>query len=137
MNKTIIGIIIIIVGLFIWSKMLESNNPDIVSRNGLHWHPALFIYIRGEKQEIPANLGLGAVHQPIHTHEDASQGILHLEFEGVVRKKHIMLGEFFESWGKDIRSFGTNLTMTVNGVENTDYENYIMKDQDRIELHYQ
>lgn len=127
-----------IVGL-IWYSATRPAIPesDIVSRNGFHWHPELAIYVKGEKQEIPANIGIGAVHQPIHTHDDAIQGILHLEFQGLVRKQDITMGQFFKSWGTDVRSFGTNIKMTVNGKENSEYENYSMQDKDKIELRYE
>jgi len=47
-----------------------------------------------------------------------------------------MLENFFRNWGKDMRSFGANMRMTVNGVENTEFENYMMRDGDKIELRY-
>ena len=56
---------------------------------------------------------------------------------GLVRKEDITLARFFKVWGKDINSFGTNLTMTVNGKENTEYGNYLMQDKDKIELRYE
>ncbi len=134
----IVGIMVLIVGLFAWSKFLQNNDPDVISHNGFHWHPELVIYVKGEKQEFPANIGLGAVHKPIHTHvEDAKDGIVHLEFQGLVRKQDITLGQFFNSWGKDINSFGTSVKMTVNGQENTELENYHMQDKDKIELRYE
>ena len=34
-------------------------SSDIVSKEGIHWHPHLSIYVRGQKQEIPANIGIG------------------------------------------------------------------------------
>ncbi len=111
------------------------SESDIVSRSGLHWHAELSIYIKGEKQIIPANIGIGFLHQPVHTHDDS--GTIHMEFEGLVRKSDIRLGQFFKNWGKDIRSFGNNLKMIVNGKENTEYENYIMQDGDKIELYYE
>ena len=109
---------------------------DIISKAGFHWHPKLAIYVKGEKQEIPTNIGIGAVHQQIHTHEDATEGVIHLEFQGLVRKQDIVLSQFFKNWGKDINSFGANIKMTVNGKENTEFENYIMQDKDKIELRY-
>jgi hypothetical protein len=122
----------------VWSSNTLQNRADgtssIVSRNGLHWHPTLEIFVRGEKVEIPPNLGLGAVHKPVHTHEDLP--ILHLEFSGMVREQDIMLQRFFDNWGKDMRSFGAGMRMVVNGRENRDYENYIMQDGDRIELRF-
>ncbi len=133
---TLVGVL---VSGLVWYAATHPPIPEgeIVSRNGFHWHPELAIYVQGVRQEIPANIGIGAVHKPIHTHDDNDQGIIHLEFQGMVRQQDIMLGEFFKNWDKAIRSFGANMKMTVNGEENTDYENYIMQDKDRIELRYE
>src|SRR3989344_6121945 len=38
---------------------------DIVSRGAFHWHPEVAIYVNGEKQELPANIGIGSVLQLI------------------------------------------------------------------------
>ncbi|KKR45549.1 MAG: hypothetical protein A3G47_01130 [Candidatus Zambryskibacteria bacterium RIFCSPLOWO2_12_FULL_39_45] len=150
MKKTII-IIVVAVGLLFggvwWSKSLTKNDPDIISRNGLHWHPELFIFVKGVKEEIPTNIGVGFQYAGlpgydqnmkmtgVHTHD--TSGIIHFEFSGLVRKKDLTLGQFFKIWGKDISSFGVNMKMTVNGKENTEYENYIMQDKDKIELRYE
>src|SRR3989344_5085247 len=128
-----VAIALVVGGVWLTSALQESD-PDVISRNGLHWHPTLEIYVRGEKLEIPQNIGIGGVHEPVHTHDDLP--ILHLEFSGIVRAEDIMLGKFFENWGTDILSFGKSMRMTVNGVDNTEYERYIMKDKDKIELHY-
>ena len=136
-NWTIgLALVILPIGGLIWYSMTRPPIPesDIVSRNGLHWHPELAIYVKGMKQEIPANLGMGGVEMPIHTHD--STGVIHLEMSGLIRKENITLNQFFKVWGKDINSFGTNLKMTVNGKENTEYGNYLMQDKDKIELHY-
>ena len=107
---------------------------EILSRNGFHWHPELAIYIKSVKQDIPANIGIGAVHNPIHTH-DAS-GTIHLEMQGIVRKSDVTLSRFFKVWGKNFSDFGSAVKMTVNGQENTELGDYVMKDQDKIELHF-
>jgi len=145
-----IALAVIIIGgsmsAFIW--YLASRPPipegEIISRNGLHWHPELTITIKGEKHEIPANIGIGVVHQPIHTHD--ATGVIHLEIEGLVRKEDIKLGRFFKIWGKE---FSSNcifdkcngpegrVRMLVNGSENHDFENYVMKDRDKIEIQYE
>ena len=127
-----------IIGGLVWLVASQPKTPesDIISRNGFHWHPELAIYVKGEKQEFPANIGIGAVHQPIHTHDDAKDGIVHMEFQGLARKQDTTLGQFFKNWGKDMRSFGTNMKMTVNGEESTEYENYVMRDKDKIELRF-
>lgn len=112
----------------------RTGSPNIVARAGLHWHPQLFIYVDGALVEIPQNVGLGAVHQPMHTHEDPP--VIHLEFGGVVRSSDLTLGRFFGVWEKDIHSFGPNMRMVVNGQENTEFESYVMRDGDKIELYY-
>jgi hypothetical protein len=124
----------LLVGGVWWSQSLQGSDSEVLARGGLHWHPQLEMYVKGEKLEIPQNVGLRGIHRPVHTHEDLP--LIHLEFGGVVRKEDVMLGEFFESWGKDMRSFGTSMRMMVNGVENTEYESYIMRDNDVIELQY-
>ena len=73
---------------------------DIVSRQAFHWHSELAIYVKGEKQDIPANIGIGAVHQPVHTHNDSDKGIIHLEFQGLARKQDVALGQFFQKLGE-------------------------------------
>ena len=113
---------------------VSSNDPAVIATSGLHWHPQLEIFVKDENVEIPQNIGLGAVHKPIHTHEDLP--VIHLEFNGTVREEDLMLGEFFKNWGKDMRSFGENMRMTVNGIENTGFERYIMRDKDVITLRY-
>ena len=137
--KTGISIVGVVVALLIgstWlSNSLQNSDPDVLAGNGLHSHPLLEIYVKGEKVEIPQNIGLGATHRPVHTHDDLP--IIHLEFSGVVRKEDVMLGEFFKSWNRDMRSFGSIVHMTVNGKENTEYENYVMRDGDKIELRYE
>ena len=110
-NKIILSLIILIAvgGIILMkspdksaSEVLDQGDPtEVISRNGLHWHSTLLIYVKGEKMEIPANIGLGAVHNPIHTHvEDAPAGIIHLEFSGLVRNSNTRLDEFFKAWNK-------------------------------------
>lgn len=116
-----------------------SGSGDVVAANGIHWHPELTIYVDGEKEEIPANIGLVGGHQPMHTHvEDAPQGVLHFEFGGAVRTDDLRLGNFFRIWGnKDIQTaFGTLERMTVNGEENAAYGDYEVQSEDKIELFY-
>jgi hypothetical protein len=132
-------LLLVLIGGGVWYIATRPSIPesDIVSRNGFHWHPELTIYVKGEKLEIPENIGIGAVHKPIHTHDDSDKGVVHMEFQGLVKNQDATLGQFFKNWGKDIRSFGQNMKMTVNGQENTEYENYLMKDKDKIELRYE
>ena len=136
----IIGVLI--VGWFLVSRF-SSSTPDVVSRNGLHWHAELSINILGQSQEIPAGLGLaGLPHNPLHTHDRDS--VIHLEFEGKVTANDLRLGKFFQIWGKQfnkdcIFEYCTNkgiLKMYVNGKENFDFEKYFMQDGDEILIEY-
>src|SRR3989344_3241972 len=166
-NTLLVGgavVLLVVVGggWLVGSGTPQSNDPEVVSANGLHWHPTLAIYVKGVRQEIPANIGVGTHYagQPtydsrmrmsaIHTHDDTP--IIHLEFPGIVREDDLRLGNFFLIWGKDMKSFGSNrrpsdergsteasrpnVRMMVNGKENVEFEKYIMHDGDRIELQY-
>lgn len=137
--------IVVLVGGGWWILSQEPQEPiegsEIIAKKGIHWHPEISIFIKGEKMEIPANIGLGVTHSPVHTHD--ADGVIHLEFSGIVREDDIKLGKFFKEWDKTLNSEcifefcngeeGT-VTVTVNGELNTEFENYIMKDGDKIEI---
>jgi len=127
--------VILLVGAIFWSNSLSSKDQTVISRNGIHWHPELEIYVDGEKLEIPENVGLVGTHSPMHTHEDLP--LIHLEFDGLVREDNVRLGEFFRVWNKEFMSFGSSVKMIVNGEENTQFEKYLMRDGDKIELYYE
>lgn len=143
------GIIGILAAVLLLGGVWLSNNAKeasgaIISRNGIHWHPTLEIYVRGEKQSIPANIGLIGGHNPMHTHD--SDGVVHLEYEGLVGENDIRLGTFFRLWGKEFNatqlfdnhnSEEVRVHMFVNGEEDTEFENYLMRDRDKIEIRYE
>ena len=125
------------IGAFVWYLATRPPIPEgeILAQNGLHWHPELAIFVKGEKQEIPANIGIGVTHNPVHTHD--SSGVIHLEFPGLVRGDDVKLGRFFKVWDRDLMTFGRSVRMIVNGEENVELQNYRMKDGDKIELRYE
>jgi len=126
---------------FLINKEPEPELEFKVPRGPIHWHPHLTILINNEKQYIPANIGLGSVHLPLHTHED--DGTIHMEINRPT-KKNVLLGYFFEVWGKtfnkncifDYCTDKGTLKMYVNGKENLDFENYFMHDKDEILIEY-
>lgn len=140
--KIIIFFIIIIAALGGWLLVSRSSDQELVARNGLHWHANLSINIFGENQDIPPGIGLaGLPHKPLHTHD--RDNVIHLEFSGMVRKDDIKLGSFFEVWGKTFnqdcifdKCSGEQgqLKILVNGKENSEFANYIMRDGDKIEI---
>lgn len=109
---------------------------------GLHIHPYLEIVVNGEKQIIPANLGvLPGCMRPVHTHDQT--GTIHIEWK---RPRGFALGDFFKVWGKTFNQSqildeqtdeNYEIVMTVNGQRSDEYENLIMKDSDRIIIIYQ
>jgi len=119
----------------------DDGTAVLISRTGIHWHPTLDITVNGKKEVIPADIGIGTVHADIHTHDDT--GIIHIEDAGLVTTDDTKLKKFFDIWGKTFNSEcifeycsgpdGT-LKMLVNGVQNSEYENYEMKDGDKIEI---
>lgn len=140
--------ILLLMGGVWWSASLQSKNPNVISTRGMHWHFQLAIYVDGEKQQIPANIGIGPQYASvptfdhnmrmtaIHTHEP--DGTIHLEFPNHVTREDTTLSNFFEIWGKDMMSdFGTLTSMTVNGKNLTEFGAYEVKDGDSIELRYE
>lgn len=131
-------------GVFWIATLPKIPQSEIVSSNGLHTHATLSITINGEKVDIPAGVGITAVrHSPMHTHEP--DGVIHMEYDGVVYNKDLKVKKFFDIWGKDFTkdSFmgnkigeGGTVVMTVNGEKNSELENYSMKDGDIIEIVY-
>lgn len=129
----------------IWVAALPKiPQSTVVSSNGIHWHSHISITIKGEQVEIPTGIGIGAVHNPMHTHE--ADGTIHLEYGGVVKENDLRLGNFFTVWGKDFSATsimgnksgeGGTVRMLVNGAENTEFENYLMKDGDKMEIIYE
>lgn len=154
----LLTIIVLVGGIFFVSRggnSSTSSNPpsssipkdQIVAENGMHWHPKVAIYINGEKQSFPNGIGLnGAIHNPMHTHDDANQDIVHMEFQGLVTKDDTKISNFFKVWGKKFsptqildKTNGEKgkVKMMVNGKENKDFENYMMQDGDNIEIRYE
>lgn len=138
---SLVIVILVIGGLVALQKSsptkeeIITEKGGIVSQNGIHWHPELEIFVKGEKKDIPENIGLIGLHSPVHTHEDLP--IIHLEFGGEVREGDIKLIKFFEVWKKDPYEFGQNVTMTVNGEINEELFDYVMGHEDKIILNYE
>ena len=136
------------IGIFLLGEQGDpgaSVRGEVVSQEGVHWDPMLAIIIKGEKQTIPANLGLGGGHNPIHTHDASGQ--VHFEYsQGPVTKDQLSLSKFFQLWGKTFNSEqilnsrngdGGKVSMLVNGQPNTEYEKYQIKEKDQIEIRYE
>ena len=134
-------IVFFILFIFLFSSISYAIIYVFPVTNTVHWHAKLNIYIEGELLTIPANVGLtGAEVHPavIHTHD--IDNILHKEGPA-----DLTLGNFFEVWEQTFTStcileFCDNSThqlrMTVNGIDNMEYGDYVFQDQDVIEIDY-
>ncbi len=138
MIKWSVGVLLVAgsIGALVWyvATLPPTSEDEIISRSGIHWHSELTVYVKGVKQDIPTDIGLGTVHKPVHTHDVS--GTIHLEFQGLTRKQDTTLGQFFKNWGKNPDDLGPLTTMTVNGGENTEFMNYHMRDKDKIEIRF-
>ncbi len=122
---------------------IPAEQMDIGGHQNLavHIHPELEIVISGEKQVIPANIGVSdASMRPIHTHQ--TDGVLHIE---APCQREFTLPEFFAIWGEPLNrscifSYCSNETHTlkvsVNGEERNDFMKYLMRDGDKIVIEY-
>ena len=139
------------------SLATSQSTDEVISKTGIHWHPELAISIKGQRQIIPANIGIGMqyasypLYDPmmmmtdVHTHDNS--GTLHWEImEGPVKKEDVRLASFFAIWGKKFDGScileycngpeGTAI-MFVNGQPSTEFQNYLVKDGDQVEIRYE
>lgn len=141
----VIGAAVLGIGWLIVTTVRSPQSPDLVSHRGIHWHPELTITVKGQRVDIPSNIGVGgAGHKDMHTHKVNDQ--IHVEMNRAVRQDDIRLGNFFDIWGKQFNSrcvvdtcsaTAGAVTMTVNGQPNTEFENYLMQDKDKIDIRYE
>jgi hypothetical protein len=65
----------------------------LTAGDGPHIHPKLNVVVRDQPIAVPADIGIGAAHLPMHTHE--TDGTIHVE--GAAGKPTI--GQFMALWG--------------------------------------
>ena len=121
------------------SKILTSCVKDIPNLK-MHYHVNLHIIYFNQPYAFPKAIGLeeGCDH-PIQVHDDADQQI-HIHYSQLYP---FTLGDFFTTWGVifNKNQFGAtmagrrySISMKVNGRSNKDFERYILKNNDNIEL---
>src|SRR3990170_1618309 len=68
--------------------------------SAMHEHANVQIFIHGQKQTIPTDIGIdGSTHASLHTHE--TSGTVHLESQTI---RGFTLGEFLDVWGVRLTS---------------------------------
>lgn len=106
-----------------------------------HVHPTLEIVVNGEKQAIPANIGVEPrCMNALHTH--TPDGLIHVESP---EKRDFTLADFFAVWEKPFSreevlahkvDEAHRIRVTVDGVEVDTYENTVLKDGEHIVISY-
>lgn len=107
-GAAVVIVAVLVVALRPWEQASQSSSgtlaynadglQDRIERAGLreggaeHVHPKLALSVRGKSVPVPANMGLGAQHAPMHTHDP--DGVMHVEGE-----PDPMLAEFMAVWG--------------------------------------
>ena len=133
-----------------------ADSPDPLSMEcvdhsglGRHDHSMLAIYINGNQREIPTNLGIntdvcnqeGGNMHTVHTHDGS--GRLHIETGANV---DMPLGVFFDIWGVHFNETGIfdyrvsnthELIMTIDGVANNEFDDYLLVDGQEITIIFQ
>lgn len=133
-----------------------ADNPDPIAQNCLdhsglarHDHSNLKIYINGGEQMIPSSLGIntevcnqeGGNMHAVHTHDGS--GKLHIESNEDI---DIPIGVFFDIWGVHFNETGIfdyrvnsthELIMTIDGIANYDFDNYLLINGKEIAVVYQ
>jgi hypothetical protein len=158
----IIGIVCLIVLISVIFFLFGNKNQTmildgkevVIPKGEVHFHPKLTIIVDGEKVIIPDDIGYrtgktidthlsGMKMSPTHTHE--SDGTIHIENNNPASKPETLtLGYFFEVWDKTFNSLCIfeycidkgKIEMFVNGEANTEFEGYIMQDEDDILIEY-
>jgi len=147
------AIFILIIGFAIWAiyaLMTGPNSFDTLSASeinigshkniALHIHSDLEIKINNQSFPIPANIGIQTgIMRPLHTHD--ATGEIHIEGPYA---RDFKIGEFFDVWGETFNSScifeqcteNGKLKMLVNEQESQQFENYILKDGDKIVIEF-
>lgn len=118
---------------FVLTECMSEKSP-------IHFHVTLKMSYLGRPMPLPSNIGIEEdCMRPLDTH-DGKDNKVHVHY---TRPYPFTIGDFFTVWGvifnKDQFS-GTfvsdrrKITMKVNGKINYDYESYILKDGDSIEI---
>lgn len=107
-----------------------------------HIHPILEIVVNGEKQTVPADIGIRAgCMNALHTHDMV--GTIHVESP---EKRDFTLADFFAVWEKpfsreEVLGYVVDDThrirVTIDDKEVDSFENTILKDGEHIVINYE
>ncbi len=128
----ILLIIVAVIGLGIVlfkSQPTTTPSEEVISNNGVHWHPEVSIFTNHQKYTIPPNIG---TMDTLHTHD--STGVIHLEKTGTVVKADTKVSLLLKTLGLGDKQL---TKLVINGTDGSLSEDYEMKDKDKLEIHLQ
>lgn len=147
-GAVVIGLAVLLALVFKDSFLPAKTNRELAltcttdMATQFHIHPHLEIIILGQKQEIPADIGItNSCMNALHTHDNT--GEIHVESP---EKRDFTLADFFAVWDKTYNKYqifdfkaddGHSIRQTVNGEETQDYENIILRDEDQIIIYFE
>lgn len=142
---TIIGIVAI--GLMVWGSTLTPTLkpwsdttsvgclPNGHQNLALHIHPRLSIVVDGEKEAVPANIGIREnCMAEVHTHD--TTGELHIETVTVERGDLFTLQDFFDVWEMELEREGYVVQVFHNGREQEMLSDVPLRDGENLEIVY-
>jgi hypothetical protein len=123
--------------------------PSSTLNTSLHQHPNLQVFVAGEAQLIPGDIGIAAANwvdhsldayaemggmSPLHTHD--SSGVIHVELS---RWHPCTLGDLFAVWGQPfdgghLLDQTGSVSMTVGGKASVEFRGLILQDGQQIVL---
>ena len=150
MNKGILITLIItilIIGLLIWGSSSQKDtlilweDTEVAcltyghQRLSEHIHPIMHITVDGEKETIPANIGITSdCMAELHTHDET--GTIHAESFLPGRISNFDLSHFFLVWNKEMNREGYSLEIIQDGQIKESINEVKLIDYSNIELKY-
>lgn len=147
-----LGVIIVIgIGYIVLSLPEKPETPKQTgpySKGQVHWHATLKVFVCGEEKLMPAPLEGHHLGLPLlHTHEDR---LIHIE--GTIWKpEEINLGRYMDAIGQNFKddelldkkngdlcnNLPGKVKLYVDGKENNQLTNYVIKDGDTYEVRFE
>ena len=146
---TLLIIFLLVAGLgYVIFALSTGGKTQSYSKGEVHWHAKLKVFICGTQVEMPAPPGEHELGLPLlHTHQDR---LIHIE--GTVWKpEDIMLGKYMQAIGKNFKEDSLldkkngdlcnttqgKVKLFANGKEDPALTQYVIKDGDEYELHFE
>lgn len=100
---------------------------------GQHYHAQLSVVVDGQRQSVPAQIGINSnCMAEVHTHDRS--GKIHIETPANSGHQY-SIRDFFAVWGKPLKRSGYKRVITVNDSSTT--PRHTIKESDRITIRYQ